>query len=59
MNALNNLNNNISQLNATTDSILNYVSTLQAQTGVPEVDVQASADAVNAINAKLSAILPK
>lgn len=48
MSAIDNLNQNIQKLSADVDALL------QKPVGVPEADVQAAADAVAAIDAKLN-----
>lgn len=58
MAAIDNLNSNITKLSATADQVLTLVTTLQGQSGTPEAPIQAAADAVDAINTKLAAIIP-
>ena len=61
MAAIDNLNTNVADLTAKVAAVADEVHALQAAaaaTGVPEVQVQAAADAVAAQTAALAALLP-
>lgn len=58
MAAIDNLNANVTKVSVTADAVLTLVTTLQGQAGTPEAPIQAAADAIDAVNTKLAAILP-